>query len=156
MVSGRGWLDADQQRAWRRYLGMHARLMARLHRDLQARAGLSLSEYAVLVELTDVPEGRLRPGALGAALQWEKSRVSKQVARMVRRGLVSREECPDDARGDYVVVTAAGRRATEAAAPDHVALVQRLVFDSLDADQVRALAGISDTVLDRLAREPGA
>ena len=48
----------------------------------------------MLVHLTDVPEGRLRAFELGEGLQWEKSRVSRQVARMAERGLVTREAAP--------------------------------------------------------------
>src|SRR5690349_7649267 len=88
------WLDHDQQRAWRGLLDLHAGLRARLHRELEATSGLSLADYDVLVHLTDVPEGRLRAFELGDGLQWEKSRVSKQVARMARRGLVVKEDCP--------------------------------------------------------------
>ena len=93
------WLGADEQRAWRGFLDVHAQLRARLHRELQAASGLSLSDYDVLVHLTDITEGRLRAFELGEGLQWEKSRVSKQVARMAVRGLVVKEECPEDGRG---------------------------------------------------------
>ena len=135
---------------------MHARLTTRLQRDLLVRCELSLAEYDVLVQLTDAGESRLRLFELGEALQWEKSRVSKQVARMTARGLVAREECPEDKRGAFVVLTDAGRAAIENAAPDHVALVRRLVFDALDASQVEAWTQVSERVLDRLAAEPTA
>ena len=144
------WLDSGQQRAWRTWLDAHARLSARLNRELQAASGLSLSDYDVLVHLTDVPDGRLRAFELGEGLQWEKSRVSRQVARMAERGLVSREECAEDGRGAYVVLTTAGRKAIEAAAPGHVELVRRLLFDDLSPDQVRVLEAVAGGVLRRL------
>ena len=155
-MNERHWLDHAEEGAWRAYLAMHARLTARLHRDLLVRCELSLAEYDVLVQLTDAGESRLRLFELGEALQWEKSRVSKQVARMTARGLVAREECPEDKRGAFVVLTDAGRAAIENAAPDHVALVRRLVFDALDASQVEAWTQVSERVLDRLAAEPTA
>lgn len=145
------WLDAAQQRAWRGFLDVHARIAARLNRDLQRTSGLSLSDYDILVHLTDVPDGRLRAFELGDALQWDKSRISKQVTRLAIRDLVAREECEADRRGAYVVLTPAGRRAIEAAAPAHVELVQQLVFDTLTASQVRAWAAISGALLRRLA-----
>jgi hypothetical protein len=119
------WLDDDQQRAWRGLLDLHAGLRARLHRELQSTSGLSLADYDVLVHLTDLPDGRLRAFELGEGLRWEKSRVSKQVARMVERGL----------------------------APAHVELVRRLVFDNLSAAQVRTLSRIAATVLRELDEE---
>ncbi len=144
------WLDAEQQRAWRAWLDAHAGLSARLNRELQADSGLSLADYDVLVHLTDVPEGRLRSFELGDGLQWEKSRVSRQVSRMAERGLVAKEVAPEDGRGAYVTLTRAGRRAIEDAAPAHVELVRRLLFDGLSAGQVRSLERIANSVVRRL------
>jgi len=144
------WLEPDQQRAWRAWLDAHAHLSARLNRELQASSGLSLSDYDVLVHLTDVPAGRLRAYELGHGLEWEKSRVSRQVSRMAERGLVTREASPEDGRGAYVAITPAGRMAIEEAAPAHVELVQRLVFDGLSPAQVRTLATIALSVVVRL------
>ena len=144
------WLDATQMRAWRGFLDLHARLAAKLNRDLQRTSGLTLSDYDVLVHLTDVPDGRLRAFELGDGLQWDKSRVSKQVARLAARGLVAKEECETDRRGAYVVLTPAGRAAIEAAAPAHVELVHALIFDTLTTDQVREWATISAAILRRL------
>jgi DNA-binding MarR family transcriptional regulator len=123
---------------------------ARLNRELQASSSLSLTDYDVLVHLTDVPEGRLRSFELAEGLQWEKSRVSRQVARMAERGLVAKEAAPEDGRGAYVTLTRAGHRAIEDAAPAHVELVRRLLFDGLTAAQVRTLESIASSVVRRL------
>jgi DNA-binding MarR family transcriptional regulator len=144
------WLDADEQRAWRAYLRMQGRLTARLNRQLQADSGLSLADYEVLVHLTDREEGRLRPFELQRDLQWEQSRLSHHLTRMERRGLVRREECADDGRGAFVVITEEGRRAITAAAPGHVETVRTLFFDGLTRDQVAALERLAADVLDRL------
>ena len=145
------WLSDDEQRAWRAYIAMQAQLTARLGKRMQADSDLSHADFAVLVQLTDTPEERVRVVELARALQWEKSRVSHHVARMQKRGLVAREECPSDARGAFVVLTGEGRAAIEKAAPRHVEEVRRLVFDALTPDQVRALAEISERVLEKLA-----
>lgn len=144
------WLDERERRAWRGYLAMQARLTARLHRQLQADSGLSLTDFDVLVQLTDRAEPRMRVGELAEALQWEKSRLSHHLGRMQRRGLVTREECPDDARGAYIALTELGRDAIEQAAPAHVETVRELVFDQLADGEVDALIAISERVLDRL------
>lgn len=149
-MTGPRWLDDREQQAWRGYLAMQTELQAHLNRRLQADSGLSLSDFAVLVTLTDTDDGRLRAGELAEALQWEKSRLSHHLGRMQRRGLVERQECPDDARGAFVAVTDDGRRAIERAAPPHVETVRDLVFDVLAPDDVDALARISDAVLTRL------
>jgi DNA-binding MarR family transcriptional regulator len=147
------WLDDDQQVAWRGYLRMQSQLSARLNRQLQADSGLSLADFDVLVQLTDVPDARVRVSELARSLQWEKSRLSHHVGRMEKRGLVAREECADDGRGAFVVLTPEGRRAIEAAAPPHVETVRRVVFDDLTPEQVEALATISAQVLANLETE---
>jgi DNA-binding MarR family transcriptional regulator len=144
------WLDDAQQSLWRQWLAVQARLPAALHRRLLADSGLSLPDFDVLVQLTDVADGRLRVLELATALQWERSRLSHHVKRMEARGLVEREECVDDGRGAYVVLTEAGRAAITAAAPDHVRTVRRLVFDALDESDLRALDRITSRVLARI------
>src|SRR3954447_17076802 len=136
---------------------MQTRLQAELNRQLQADSGLSLADFDVLVALTDRPDVPLRVFELAEAVQWEKSRLSHHLARMERRGLVERQDCPDDARGAFVVLTAAGRQAIERAAPAHVATVRTLVFDGLDPNQVDTLADIAEGVLNRIdTGRPGA
>lgn len=144
------WLDDHEQRAWRDYLDMHARLTARLHQQLQADAGLSLADFDVLVQLTDRDEQRARVLELAQDLQWEKSRLSHHLARMQRRDLVAREECPEDARGAFIVLTPTGRDAIERAAPAHVNTVRDLVFDQLTTEQVTTLHAITTQVLAQL------
>lgn len=147
------WLDERQQRAWRGHLAVAARLQAELNRRLQAESGLSLADFDVLVALSERGEhgSPLRVTELAEALQWEKSRLSHHLTRMQRRGLVDRQDCPDDARGAFVLLSPTGRRAIEQAAPAHVAAVRELVFDGLDDGQVEAWADVSDLVLARIA-----
>lgn len=145
------WLDEREQAAWRGYLSMQARLHAELNRRLQADSSLSIADFDVLVALTDRPEQRLRVLELAEAVQWEKSRLSHHLARMQKRGLVAREDCADDGRGNFVVLTGDGRAAIERAAPAHVETVRDLVFDALTDDDVDALARISAAVRARLS-----
>jgi DNA-binding MarR family transcriptional regulator len=108
---------------------------------------MSAADYAVLVPLSEAPNGQLRTKDLGIALGWDRSRTSHQVTRMVKRGLLAREFCEDDARGSVVGLTPAGSAAIEKAAPDHVALVRQLFFDPLTADELDALGVVLDRML---------
>jgi DNA-binding MarR family transcriptional regulator len=149
------WLAHADEVLWRRWLRLNALLPGELHRELQADAGLSLPDFDVLVQLTDRREGKVRVADLARALNWERSRVSHHVTRMEKRGLVKREECEDDGRGAFVVLTGQGRSAIERAAPGHVRTVRRLVFDALTPDEREVMASVIDKVLDQLegARE---
>ena len=141
------WLTEREERAWRALQFMQMRLEGELARQLAADSGLSYPDYLVLVALTDRPDGRLRLFELAAVLGWEKSRVSHHVGRMVGRGLVTKEQCPADRRGFFVVVTSAGRQAIEAAAPGHLAAVRHLVIDRLDPEQLDTVGAIAEAVL---------
>ena len=113
--------------------------IGRLSRLVQADSGMSAADYLVLVKLTE-SGGRMRFTEL---VEWEKSRMSHQVGRMTKRGLVAKEDCPDDGRGAFIVATPAGHKAIEDAAPPHVAHVRRLFIDALTPEELTALAHIS-------------
>ncbi|MEV5169506.1 MarR family winged helix-turn-helix transcriptional regulator [Streptomyces flaveolus] len=148
------WLTPEEQHAWRSFIRLHDTLRGRLSRSLQAESNVSATDFAVLVELTDVPDGRRRFQELARALEWEKSRMSHHVARMVKRGLVVREECPEDGRGAFVVITDEGRAMIEAAAPRHVEAVRELFLDHVTPAELRTLAQVSERVVEKLDENP--
>jgi DNA-binding MarR family transcriptional regulator len=141
------WLDDREQRVWRSWIRASSQLEAHLARRMQADADISMSDFAVLVPLSEAPDERLRAFALGRSLQWEKSRLSHHLTRMERRGLVSREDCGTDRRGAFVVLTPEGRRALETAAGPHAEAVRAAVFDRLSHEQVERLGEICDELL---------
>jgi DNA-binding MarR family transcriptional regulator len=147
------WLSEKEQGAWRQLLEMTGQLRARLNRQLQDSSGLSMADYDVLVQLSEAADHRRRVFELSHALQWEQSRLSHHLARMQQRGLLSREDCEEDRRGALVVLTDAGRKAIELAAPAHVDTVRRLVFDDLTAAQIKTLTAVTSSVLQRLAAD---
>ena len=144
------WLDDKEDAAWRGHLRMSWLLDAAVARDLAADAGLSHPDYYVLVGLSEAEGRRMRMNELAAGIQWSKSRLSHQIARMEVRGLVRREGCPGDARGTFAVLTPAGLRAIERAAPSHVESIRRHLFDVLSREQVAALADVTATVVAHL------
>lgn len=148
------WLDEREARAWRGLQEMAMRLDGELARRLAAESDLSHTDYAVLVALTDQVDGRVRLYELGELLGWEKSRLSHHLKRMERRGLVAKQPCDDDRRGAYVVVTPAGRREIEAAAPSHVDDVRELFLDHLAPDQLEVVADVAEKVLAALRASP--
>ena len=147
------WLDDAEARAWRGYMRMRTLLHAQIVRDLAREAGLSGPDYDVLSNVSEAEGRRVRLGDLAARMAWSKSRLSHHITRMERRGLVTREDCSSDGRGAFVVLTDAGLRAIQAAAPGHVASVRRHFIDLLSRDQLDALAEISQTVVRRLTDE---
>jgi DNA-binding MarR family transcriptional regulator len=149
------WLTADEQRAWRTYVRMSSLLPAHLNRQLQRDSGLTLPEYQVLVQLSEAPGRLLRPYQICEALNWEQSRLSHQLTRMQRRGLVARQECEADGRGAFVALTPDGASAIDSAAPGHVAAVRQLIFARLSDDQRAAFEQACSAIIDALTEQPG-
>jgi DNA-binding MarR family transcriptional regulator len=144
------WLDERQQHVWQSYLHLNQDLYALLEDRLVRESGLSGADYKVLHPLSEASGGVLRARELGREIGWDRSRLSHHVSRMEKRGLVTREECEEDARGLMVRVTDAGRKAIEAAAPDHAEDVQRYFFDLLSKDELETLAAVFDRLRENL------
>ncbi|MCU1397495.1 MAG: MarR family transcriptional regulator, partial [Acidimicrobiales bacterium] len=101
------WLDAREARAWRGFMTMQGKVRRSIAQHLQREAGLSEADYEVLVHLSEADGGRMRAVELGAATQWEKSRLFHQITRMHGRGLVTKESC-GNARHAHVALTEKG------------------------------------------------
>ena len=77
--------------------------------------GVSLSDLALLLELRDAPDGKLRRADLASALGITPSGVHRQLGPLERIGLVGRESNARDARLALVTLTEAGRRVADEA-----------------------------------------
>lgn len=140
------WLDDVESRAWRALLGAHRKLLQRLDAELQATQGLSVSDYGVLVELSEAEGGRMRMSDLAERMLLSPSGLTRRLDSMVETGLVERVRCQNDRRGAYAVLTPAGRARLEAAAPDHVEQVRRHFVERLSRQQLEALGEALEAV----------
>jgi DNA-binding MarR family transcriptional regulator len=145
------WLEPAEERAWRRYRRMRTLLDLQIARDLKNDSGLSEPDYDVLSTLSESPDGSWRAREFAERLLWSSSRLAHQVGRMEQRGLVERRGAEDDARGAVIALTAAGRRALNAAAPPHVDSVRRNLIDLLTQAEVAALDRIAGKVVAHLS-----
>jgi DNA-binding MarR family transcriptional regulator len=142
------WLDDLEMQAWRSLLRAHSRLMARLDAELQASRGMSVSDYGVLVQLSEAEGGRMRMCELAEGLLLSPSGLTRRLDGLVSAGLVDRVRCPTDRRGAYAVLTPAGYARLAEAAPDHVEQVRRHFVDRLDRRQLTALVEALGRVTD--------
>jgi DNA-binding MarR family transcriptional regulator len=141
------WLTEAEDRAWRGYRRMFLLLNAQLNRELAQQAGLSEPDYDVLSTLSEAQDHRYRLKNLADRMLWSQSRLSHHVTRMQQRGLVTREDCASDARGATIVLTPAGRKAIEEAAPLHVESVRRHFLDHLTREQIEVLGDATNAVV---------
>lgn len=147
---GEPWLDADEQRAWRRTAAVMTLLPAALDAQLQRDAGLTQFAYLTMAMLSETPGHTLPMSTLAATVSSSLSRLSHVVARLEQQGWVVREPSPESGRVTVARLTDAGMDKVECSARGHAAEVRRLIFDALDDDGVEALARVTAAILGRL------
>lgn len=147
------WLSEREAAAWAAVRELGQPLWTALGRDMVRESGLSMADYHVLVVLSERETGLMAYRDLAEETGWEKSRLSHQITRMERRGLLERRGCSDDGRTANIVLRAEGRRAIESAAPGHVAAVRRLLIDHLTEQQMDALIAVAVDTRAAIARD---
>ena len=149
------WLKDDEQTLWRKTLQFQQLMDLAIDRQLERDAGLSLADYSVLVTLSEADASGLRAREVGSKLGWDRSRVSHQVRRMEKRGLVAKTACETDGRGTMIALTEQGQAAIEASAPKHVEQVRSLFIDGLDEDEVQTLTKVFQRVIKQVEKNEG-
>lgn len=140
-------LDLDEAPFWRALMRIMTALPRALEDQFLPETGLAITDYGVLVALSEAPDHLLRISALAATTGLSLSRISRVVDDLTRRGLVEKRKCPEDGRASNAVLTGAGLARLEAAYPSHLARVRASVFDHLSAEDIRT----AGPVLARLA-----
>jgi DNA-binding MarR family transcriptional regulator len=143
-----GPLDADEQALWRALMEVVQALPRALDDQFVRETGLTMTEYSVLVALSEAPDREMQLSNLASATSLSLSRISRVVDSMEKRALVSKCKSDSDGRSSLAVLTDTGLRTLQAAYPGHLARVRRIVFGHLDkADVVATLP-----VLRRIAQ----
>jgi len=145
------WLTSEEQQAWRATVQLSQLLLRQLDRDLTAH-GLNGRDYEILVALSEAPDHRMRMTDLADATSQSRSRLSHQITRMEKRGLVRRDDCEGDKRGTFAVLTKAGFGTIERVAPDHVESVRRHYIDRLTPQQLEEVTSIFQPIVDYLRK----
>jgi DNA-binding MarR family transcriptional regulator len=133
------WLSKEQQVHWRAWITASNVLPELLSRELQESFGLTITDYEILVRLSESPDRQMRMSDLAIKSLLSRSRLSHQIDRLENRGLVTRQACSDDRRGQFCAMTAKGWDTLVAAAPVHVAGVRRHFVDQLTDAEYDAL-----------------
>ena len=117
------------------------RAQATVAREITAAtewADLIPREYGVLYALSSAPNG-LRITELGEDVLLTQPGMSRLVARLEARGLVRRDDDPDDARAQRVRLTEAGADVQRRVGLRHGLRVAQAMTRKLDREQLLAL-----------------
>lgn len=144
------WLSEHEQGYWRSWLAANLLVPDRLGRDLHEQTGLTMADYEILVWLSETDERRLRMSELADRTLSSRSRLSHQIDRMEKAGYVERQECTDDRRGYFAVLTEQGWQVLVAAAPHHVESVRQRIVDVLTPEEFAELGRLSQKLIDGL------
>jgi DNA-binding MarR family transcriptional regulator len=141
---------SEELAIWRAHIEtfetVRSRIEARLHQDSQ----LSSGDYRVLLALSETDGKSMRSSELAAHIQWERSRLSGQLGRMERRGLLRREPCAEDARGANVVLTDEGAHAFRASTMPHLRAVKEVFVDAFTPEQLAQLGEAAGAMRNHL------
>jgi len=140
--------SAPELDAWRGFLRSYTTIVRELDDELNERHGLPVSSYDVLVQLDDAPDGMLRMSHLADAVLLSRSGLSRLVTRLSNQGLIERQECKNDARGAFAVITDEGRARLNEARATHRAGVRERFLDRLSERDQRQLAKVWGRLLD--------
>jgi DNA-binding MarR family transcriptional regulator len=139
--------DADTRVAWHRLLQV-ARLVLR---DLDDRIAhehrIGVNEFDVLITLDNAAGKRLRMTDLADAVMLSSGGLTRLIGRLEDRGLVAREQDPEDGRSFHATLTKAGSVLLAEARGTHDAVIAELLGSRLTERQTRALATTLGRVL---------
>nr|WP_246371995.1 MarR family winged helix-turn-helix transcriptional regulator [Gordonia humi] len=143
--------DAERE-LWQQFVSGGWMLYRALFKQIDSSSALTSADWRVLEELAGVD--RMRISDLAYATRIPLSTVSRQVARFIANGCVSRVDNSDvDARQKWVAITDAGRAMVRPILDERDSAVRRLVIDSLTGAEYAALCRTFGKIGDRISRE---
>ncbi|WP_405988449.1 MarR family winged helix-turn-helix transcriptional regulator [Streptomyces sp. NBC_00986] len=149
MTAAEDPLTAQEERFWRALMRVIVALPRSLDDDLLRATGLTLTEYVVLMSLSEAENQELRMADLAAATALSASRITRVVDALQGRGQVVKRRYEGDARGNVATLTPEGLKRLEAAYPIHLASARKRVMDHLDGRSLSAMVRQFETVVGK-------
>ncbi|MFJ7242993.1 MarR family winged helix-turn-helix transcriptional regulator [Streptomyces olivaceus] len=143
-------LSPDELCLWQS-LGRLVHSLPRVLEDDMSRTGVTMTEFAALLLLSEAPDHRMRMSALADAAGLTPSRITRVVDGLAKHGLVRKERHGQDGRGNDAVLTEAGLRTMREAQPAHLASARTRVLDQIPPDQISALAQALAAITESLS-----
>jgi DNA-binding MarR family transcriptional regulator len=128
--------------SWVSFLRAHAAITRQLNADLLNAHGLTLSDYEVLLRLSNADGGMMRRVDLAGSVLLTASGITRLLDGLERGGFVEKASCPSDARVSYAKLTDAGRRKLAAAGSTHLAGIEELFTGRFSDDELERLASL--------------
>jgi DNA-binding MarR family transcriptional regulator len=143
-------LTSTEEMFWRALMRIVLTLPRRLHEDMFRAAGLTASEYTVIMNLSEAPNRQLRMADLAEAIGLSASRTTRLVDSLLSQGLVVKRASSADGRSNLAELTSMGLAKLRSAWPAHVASVRDLVLDHIPPGTLAKTAQALDAVAAQL------
>ena len=129
----------DPREVWYRLLQVSSRVLRELDRSLDAQDRITVTEFDVLITLDNAPDHQLRMTGLARATMLSSGGTTRLVGRLEDRGLIRRNQDPDDARAFRATLTPAGKKKLAQARKTHDAVLVRMLTPRVTAANLKAL-----------------
>ncbi len=133
-------LSASEEAVWRALMRIVKIVPRQLDVDLVRSAGLTASEYTMIMHLSEAPNRELRMADLAVATGLSASRTTRLVDDLQRRGLVTKRGSSADGRSNIAKLTSDGLAKLKTAWRAHLASVRARFFDHMPASAVDTVA----------------
>jgi DNA-binding MarR family transcriptional regulator len=135
-------------KAWIRLVRARHAVVSRLEADGKAAGALPIEWYDVLWDLERHEDG-VRPFELEERLLFAQYNLSRLIDRLVDAGLVRREVCPTDKRGQMLFITDAGKKARKATWPHYARAMNKHLGDKLTEAEAEKLAALLGKLIEK-------
>ncbi len=145
-------LSGQELEAWRTFLSANVQLMERLDQELQQRSNINLTDYEILSVLSATDGRRLRMSDLAREVLVSRSRLTYRVDRLAEVDFVVREECEDDRRGLWAILTEKGALALDEASGAHNNDVRNWFFDLMSEEELAVVHAVMSRIDDKVGK----
>jgi DNA-binding MarR family transcriptional regulator len=143
-------LTPTEELLWRALMRIVLSLPRQLHDDMVRGAGLTASEYTVIMNLSEAPHRQLRMADLASATGLSASRTTRLVDALQSRGLVAKRANSGDGRSNLAELTSLGLAKLRSAWPAHVTSVRSRVLDHIPPGTLARTAQALESVAAQL------
>jgi len=144
-------LSKQAETAWVLLIRAQQVLLGQVEAALKEAGLPPLSWYDVLLEVGRDTESGLRQYEIAERVLLNKHNLSRLIDRLESDGLVKRQACDVDGRGNIVKITKKGIQLKQQMWPVYAKTIQKLIAEPLTTTQVRSLAEIMNALLEQHA-----
>lgn len=147
-------MTPTEEMFWRSLMRIVLSLPRLLHDDMVRAAGLTASEYTVIMNLSEAPNRQLRMSDLAIATGLSPSRTTRLVDGLQSHGMVVKRASSADGRSNLAELTAQGLSKLRSAWPAHLTSVRGRVLDHIPPGTLAKAAQALEAVAAQLDDQP--